>query len=123
MTSEHYTGPWTDPIGKPLLDESSQKGATFRDPCVFKDDDGEYYIIAGVFDYFIAKLGSDMVSLAEPLKAVTVNNPYGPCGAHTTDDKPFIHKNSGVYYLSWGCFYAMSKSVYGQVVHTKNNPP
>ena len=38
---------------------------------------------------------------------------YGPCGNHVTDDKPFMHKRNGVYYLSWGCFYATSKSVYG----------
>ena len=42
-----------------------------------------------------------------------VIDPYGPCGNHTTDDKPFLHKQGGFYYLSWGCFYGMSKSVYG----------
>ncbi|GAL67206.1 hypothetical protein JCM19301_1818 [Jejuia pallidilutea] len=30
-----------------------------------------------------------------------------------TDDKPFIHKYNGKYYLSWGCFYAMSNNLYG----------
>lgn len=34
-------------------------------------------VFAGVFDYYIAKLGSDMITLAEPLKKVTVNHPYG----------------------------------------------
>ena len=57
---------------------------------------------AGVFDYYIAKLGSDMITLAEPLKKVVVNHPYGPCGANVTDDKPFIHKENGIYYLSYG---------------------
>lgn len=113
LSSDHYTGPWTDPLGKPLLDGKSEAGATFRDPCVFKEDDGSHYIIAGVFDYYIAKLGADMISLAEPLRKVIVNHPYGPCGFNRTDDKPFIHKNNGIYYLSWGCFYGMSKSIYG----------
>jgi hypothetical protein len=30
-----------------------------------------------------------------------------------TDDKPFVHKYNGKYYLSWGCFYAMSDNLYG----------
>jgi hypothetical protein len=67
---------------------------------VFEDDDGEFYIIAGVFEYYIAKLGEDMISLAESLKHVVVNGAYGPCGNGTTDDKPFIHKFNQTYYLS-----------------------
>lgn len=47
VTADHYTGPWTDPLGKPLLDHTSEPGATFRDPCVFEEDDGSHYIIAG----------------------------------------------------------------------------
>jgi hypothetical protein len=117
VTSDTPAGPWTDPIGKALLSSDMAKhlhpSTAFRDPCVFMDDDGEFFIISGVFEYYVAKLGTDMVSLAEPLRHVTVNNPYGACGNGTTDDKPFIHKNNGTYYLSWGCFYGMSKSVYG----------
>ena len=33
-------------------------------PQVFEDDDGSFYIIAGVFNYYIAKLNEDMISLA-----------------------------------------------------------
>lgn len=115
VTSESIHGPWTDPLGKPLLspDDGKRLGTTFRDPAVFEDDDGEWYLIAGVFKYYIAKLNKDMVSFAEPLRVVQVNNPYGPCGNQTTDDKPFLHKNNGLYYLSWGCFYGISNSVYG----------
>jgi len=109
-------GPWEDPLGKPLLD-AGMAPTTFRDPCVFEDpDSGDFFIIAGVFQYYIAKLNQDMISLAEPLRHVEVVAPYGPCGYNTTDDKPFIHKQAGFYYLSWGCFYGMSKSVYGPYV-------
>ena len=59
------SGPWDDPLGQPLLKEGMAP-TTFRDPCVFEDDDGEFYIIAGVFQYYIAKLGRDMISLADP---------------------------------------------------------
>ena len=32
---------------------------------------------------------------------------------HQLDDKPFMHKRGGLYYLSFGCFYGTSTSVYG----------
>ena len=51
-------GPWSDPLRKPLLDSGVAKSlrptTTFRDPCVFQDDDGTFYLIAGVFEYYIA---------------------------------------------------------------------
>jgi hypothetical protein len=37
----------------------------------------------------------------------------GPYGEGKTDDKAFVHKANGRYYLSWGCFYAMADTVYG----------
>lgn len=61
----------------------------------------------------MAKLGKDMISLAETPRLVTVHNAYGPFGANKTDDKPFLHQNAGVYYLSWGCFYATATNPYG----------
>ncbi|MEQ8240316.1 MAG: carbohydrate-binding protein, partial [Cyclobacteriaceae bacterium] len=42
--------------------------------------------------------------------------PYNQDGTNTkrpTDDKPFMHSRDGKYYLSWGCFYAISDNVYG----------
>ena len=96
-------GPWVNVLGAPLLNASFgaslKPAACFRDPGVFEDDDGAHYLIAGVFDYYIMRL-------------VTVLDPTGPYGAKT-DDKPFIHKANGLYYLSWGCFYGTSASVYG----------
>lgn len=114
-------GPWVNVLGTPLLNESLGNSlnpkACFRDPAVFEDDDGSHYIISGVFNYYIMKLGDDLVSLAEAPRHVTVNNPTGPYGAQT-DDKPFIHKANGLYYLSWGCFYGTSASVYGPYNYT-----
>lgn len=110
MSAPSLKGPWTDPLGVPLL--SSAFGAslhpptTFRDPCVFQDPDTkESYIVAGVFTYYITKLKPDMISLAETPKLVNFStHTYGPCGDGKTDDKPFLHKNGDTYYLSWGCF-------------------
>lgn len=108
-------GPWVDTLKTPLLNASFGKSlkATFRDPCVFYDAaTTSHYLIAGVFNYFIMRLGDDMMSLAEAPKPVVVNNPTGPYGA-STDDKPFLHFFNGNYYLSWGCFYGMGTSPYG----------
>jgi hypothetical protein len=80
---------------------------------VFKDGDGEFYILFGVWEYYMARLNQDMVSLAEQPRKVIINHPSGPYGKGTTDDKPFLHKYRDTYYLSWGAFYAMADHVYG----------
>lgn len=110
-------GPWRDELGKPLLDSSLTPTHEY-DMAVFEDN-GAHYIIFGVWDYYIAKLNDDMMSLAEKPRKIIINNPRGPYnqdGKNTekpTDDKPFVHKYKGKYYLSWGCFYAMSDNLYG----------
>lgn len=110
-------GPWKDPLGKPLL-TSELTPTDEYDMAVFEDN-GEHYIIFGVWDYYIAKLNYDMISLAEKPKKISINNPRGPYNQDgknlekPTDDKPFVHKYNGNYYLSWGCFYAMSDNLYG----------
>ncbi|GGZ87897.1 family 43 glycosylhydrolase [Algibacter mikhailovii] len=110
-------GPWKDTLGKPLL-VSDLTPTHEYDMAVFEDS-REHYIIFGVWDYYIAKLNNDMISLAESPKKITINNPRGPYNLDgnnhkmPTDDKPFMHKYNGKYYLSWGCFYAMSDNLYG----------
>ena len=53
-----------------------------------------------------------MISLAEKPKKIKIDNPRGPYNLdglnkeNPTDDKPYIHKYRGKFYLSWGCFYA-----------------
>eukprot|EP01051_Picozoa_sp_SAG22_P006786 SAG22_NODE_456_length_10273_cov_3.463436_4_plen_751_part_00 len=119
LVADSIKGPWADPLGKPLM--STAFGAaqnpktTFRDPCVFLDPaTGDYYMIAGVFNYYVTKLNNDMISFAEAPRYVTfTGDVWGPCGYNKTDDKPFMHKNGDTYYLSWGCFYATAPSVYG----------
>lgn len=105
-------GPWTDPIGKPLL-PSDLTPTEERDPGILLDDDGNAYIVFGVFDFYIARLNEDMVSLAEEPRMIVLDRKDGPYGPGKTDDKPYLHKHNGKYYLSWGCFYAISDDVYG----------
>ena len=118
MVADNPGGPWSDPLGKPLLSENLTPTHEY-DLGIFQDTSGEYYIVFGVWDYYIARLNEDMISLAESPREIEIYNPrgpYNPDGSNTerpTDDKPFLHMYKGNYYLSWGCFYAMSDNVYG----------
>ena len=109
--------PWTEALGKPLL--TSELTSTHEYDMSIFEENGEHYIFFGVWEYYVAKLNDDMISLAEVPKKISINNPRGPYnsdGKNTkmpTDDKPFVHKYNGRYYLSWGCFYAISDNLYG----------
>jgi len=84
-----------------------------------EDESGVFYIVFGVWDFYIAELNDDMISMAEAPRKIEINNPRGPYNLdgqnpdNPTDDKPFLHYNDGYYYLSWGCFYAMADNIYG----------
>jgi hypothetical protein len=84
-----------------------------RDPGILQEPDGTSYIVFGTFDYYIARLNEDMVSLAETPRLISIEDPEGPYGKGRTDDKPFLHRRGNLYYLSWGCYYAVSQTPYG----------
>jgi hypothetical protein len=117
MVADSPGGPWKDPLGKALLTEGLVPTDPY-DPGIVEYD-GEYYIFFGVWDFYIARLNEDMISLAETPKKIIINNPRGPYNQdgmneeNPTDDKAFIHQYKGKFYLSWGCFYAMSDHLYG----------
>lgn len=106
-----------DALGKPLLDLSCSKTRPY-DPAVFTDDDGLSYIIFGTpvwangDSYYIARLNEDMISLAEKPRKIIVDD--------QADDKPFLHKHNGIYYLSWASHYAVSDNVYGPYHYVGN---
>ncbi len=117
VVGESPVGPWVDPLGKPLLPEDLTPTHEYDMSII--EDDGSHYIVFGVWDYYIAKLGDDMISLAEAPRKIDIINPRGPYNLDgnnkkmPTDDKPFLHQHEGKYYLSWGCFYATSDHLYG----------
>ena len=111
-------GPWVDPLGSPMFPISlgDRIGTCIRDPGTFVDDDGKYYVIFGACSgtvqptdscYFLTELHEDMISYEEPVH-LSIQNAMGPYGPGKADDKPYLHKANGVYYLSYGCFYATS---------------
>ena len=99
-----------DALGKPILPKWFTKTCSY-DPTAFIDDDGTPYILfgtpvwAGGDSYYIAKLNEDMISLAETPRKIELNN--------AADDKCFLHKHDGTYYLTWASYYATSDNVYG----------
>ncbi len=108
-------GPWASPLGnKPLM--------AGRDPALFMDDDGTAYLITGVWTYNIARLKDNLISLAGKPRSIKIINPRGPYNHNgdntkeSTDDKPYLNKRDGWYYLSWGCYYAMSRNIYGPYI-------
>ena len=110
--SDHPGKGFRDALGKPLLPKGLTPTYSY-DPAVYVDDDENHtpYIVfgtpvwAGGDSYYIARLNEDMISLAETPKKIILND--------DADDKPFIHKHNGVYYLSWASHYATADNVYG----------
>jgi hypothetical protein len=118
-------GPWRDPLGYAMLNASIGKAldppTSIRDPGTFKDDDGRYYLVYGACSgpsqptdccYYASTLDDDMVARETPVH-LSVRNATGNYGPGKCDDKPFLHKRRGTYYLSWGAFYATSRHVLG----------
>ena len=108
MTAKSPEGPWTDPLGKSMIKKGSVPTDPY-DPGILEYD-GNYYIVFGVWNYYIARLNDDMISLAEKPRKITIINPHGPYNLdgqnkeQPTDDKPFIHIYNGKFYLSWAVF-------------------
>lgn len=110
LTADSPVGPWTDPIGKPIIDRSigncgESEVAWLFDPAVLVDDDGQAYLYFGGFgnakdaEYNknpkcarVIKLGDDMVSTVGD--AVTIDAPY-------MFEDSGINKINGKYYYSY----------------------
>jgi len=112
MCSDNPGGLFVPALRGPLLAEDLTKTRQY-DPAVFVDDDEARtpYILfgtpvwAGGDSYYIARLNEDMISLAEPPRKIVVDD--------LADDKAFLHKHRGLYYLTWASYYAVSDNVYG----------
>lgn len=87
LTSDSPTGPWTDPLGKALIDRSVPNCANVTwlfDPAVFVDDDGTGYLYFGggvptgkdadPGTARVVQLGDDMTSIVGTPQ--TINPPY-----------------------------------------------
>ena len=105
LTSDSPTGPWIDPIGKPLIARSAPgvQGVTWLfDPAVLVDDDGTAYIYFGgglpegesemPNTARVMQLGDAMISIVG--EAVVVPAPY-------MFEDSGINKVNGLYYYTY----------------------
>lgn len=120
--SDSPTGPFTDAIGKPLVnDRMTDNGKrgwwNDIDPTVLIDDDGQAYLCWGNGTCFMAKLKENMTEIDGEIW--TVNLPRYTEG-------PWLHKRNGWYYLTYASSgfdgkeaidYAMSRSITGPWKH------
>ncbi|MCL6589275.1 MAG: AbfB domain-containing protein [Firmicutes bacterium] len=95
MTATNITGPYTDPLGRALIDKNTPGHANADiDPCCFIDDDGQAYLFwggSGTCRY--ARLNSDMISLATSVMDVP--------GLTAYLEAPFVFKANGTYFLMY----------------------
>ena len=86
------SGPFTDPLGKPLIAKNDTPGRDI-DPCAFIDDDGQAYLYWGNSVCYVAKLDSTMVNISGQIKTISGLSYYA--------EGPWMHKIDGKYYLSY----------------------
>ncbi|WP_443060537.1 family 43 glycosylhydrolase [Streptomyces sp. NBC_00459] len=90
--SDSPTGPFRDPLGKPLIARGAYTGQMI-DPAVFTDDDGKQYLYWGNGRAYVVPLNDDMVSF-DTSKVVNIT----PSGY---TEGTFVIKRKGTYYFMW----------------------
>ncbi len=92
--SDSPLGPFTDPIGKPLVSKADYNNAQQIDPAVFTDDDGTSYLYWGNGKAYVVPLNADMTSY-DVSKRVELT------GLTNFREGMFMNKRGGKYYASW----------------------
>jgi arabinoxylan arabinofuranohydrolase len=111
--SDSPYGPFTDPLGHPLVSGS-------YDPTVYIDDDGQAYLYwGGNGPCYYIKLNEDMISTSGETRIASIDFTGTPPEASYTEG-PWFWKKNFHYYLAWasrccpeGIGYAMSDSPTG----------
>jgi len=87
--SDTITGPYKDPIGKPLVANGN------IDPTVMIDDDGQAYMYWGNPGVYYVKLNKDMISYSGSVVSIpTTQQAFGPKFA----EGPWVYKRNSTYY-------------------------
>jgi GH35 family endo-1,4-beta-xylanase len=95
--SDSPTGPFTDPLGRPLVDRNTPNANVdwVFDPGVFIDDDGQAYLYfggGGPGNARVIRLNDDMISTSGAAITLDVPNFF---------ETLYMHKRNGTYYLSY----------------------
>ena len=109
LVSDSPYGPFTDPLGKPLIQNSTDD----IDPTVYIDDDGQAYLYWGNPNLYYVKLNKDMISYSGGI----VKSPTKPANYQ---EGPWFYKRKDKYYVAYastccpeGIGYSMSTSPTG----------
>lgn len=95
--ADHPAGPFKDYLGKPLIGQI-HNGAQPIDQFVFKDTDGQYYMIYGGWSHCnIARLNEDLTGFI-PFEDGTTFKEITPKGYV---EGPFMFIRNGKYYFMW----------------------
>ena len=95
--ADHPAGPFKDYLGKPLIGEI-HNGAQPIDQFVFKDHDGQYYMIYGGWSHCnIVRLKDDFTGFL-PFPDGTIFKEITP--EHYVEG-PFMFRKNGKYYFMW----------------------
>lgn len=97
--SDDPAGPFTDPIGKPLLDESPEgQGGQVIDPDVFQDPKtGKYYLYWGNSYMAVSELGDDMTSINDTKVLIPRNKKR----EYNYNEGTYVVFRNGKYYFMW----------------------
>lgn len=117
LVADSPYGPFKDPIGKPLVKNSSDD----IDPTVLIDDDGQAYLYWGNPNLWYVKLNNDMISVDGPIvKDPSIAKVKGTPDPFHYQEGPWAWKRNGNYYMVYastccpeGIGYAMGKSATG----------
>ncbi len=100
LVSDSPYGPFTDPLGEPLINNSSAD----IDPTVFIDDDGQAYLYWGNPDLYYVRLNEDMVSYSGNIEQIPLT--VESFGARSDDERPtsyeegpWFYKRNDTYYM------------------------
>ena len=100
--SESPIGPFTDPLGKPLISGNEMNGCNAThswrglDPTVFIDDDGQAYLYWGNNVLYWVKLNEDMISTSGSITCIPQDDAmFGP----DYEEGPWFYKRNDLYYL------------------------
>ncbi|WP_405143132.1 family 43 glycosylhydrolase [Sphaerisporangium sp. NBC_01403] len=97
--SDSPTGPFTDAIGRPLVENGE------IDPTVFIDDNGQAYLYWGNPHLSYVKLNTDMISYSGsvtqiPLTTAGFGTRSGDANRPTLfEEGPWVYKRNGLYYI------------------------
>jgi beta-xylosidase len=95
--ADNPAGPFKDYLGKPLIDQIINKAQPI-DQFVFKDDDGQYYMIYGGWGQCnIVKLKNDFTGVVPFDDGVT----YRKITPEGYVEGPVMFKRKGKYYFMW----------------------